>query len=98
METADKAKHDDGGGGGGGGDDDEKVEITTPKSHSVHWLAVLKKLNESARSFKMDLDDLSLMEIPEQVLSNIFDHFIKRCFSPFAGICCNGTKNTLHSV
>jgi Leucine-rich repeat (LRR) protein len=98
METADKAKHDDDGGGGGGGDDDEKVEITTPKSHSVHWLAVLKKLNESARSFKMGLDDLSLMELPEQVLSNIFDHFIKRCFSPFAGIFCNGTKNTLHSV
>jgi Leucine-rich repeat (LRR) protein len=49
-------------------DDEEKEDIATPKSHSVHWLAVLKRLNESARSFKMDLDDLSLMELPEQVI------------------------------
>jgi Leucine-rich repeat (LRR) protein len=49
-------------------DDDKPEEIATPKSHSVHWLAVLKRLNESMRTLKMDLDDLSLMELPEQVL------------------------------
>jgi Leucine-rich repeat (LRR) protein len=58
MEAATIAKLDD---------DDTGEVIATPKSHSVHWLAVLKRLNESARSLKMDLDDLSLMELPEQV-------------------------------
>ena len=46
---------------------DEKEDIETPKSHSVHWLAVLKRLNESGRSLSLDLDDLSLMDLPEQV-------------------------------
>ena len=47
--------------------EDEEEDIATPKSHSVHWLAVLKRLNESARSLSLDLDDLSLMDLPEQV-------------------------------
>jgi Leucine-rich repeat (LRR) protein len=62
--------------------DDEKEDIATPKSHSVHWLAVLKRLNESSRTFKMNLDDLSLMELPEQVpnTSSFFEtiHFSSR--------------------
>jgi Leucine-rich repeat (LRR) protein len=68
MEIVAKSKFDD-----EHEDDDgaKTEEIATPKSHSVHWLAVLKRLNESFRSLKMDLDDLSLMELPEQVINNL---------------------------
>jgi Leucine-rich repeat (LRR) protein len=60
METAAKKEIDEG---------NEEEEIATPKSHSVHWLAVLRRLNESVRSLRLDLDDLSLMDLPEQVIA-----------------------------
>jgi Leucine-rich repeat (LRR) protein len=61
IESAKKSKEDDA----------EREEKSTPKSHSVHWLAVLKRLNDSARSLMLDLDDFSLMELPDQVLPNM---------------------------
>ena len=60
METAAKKEIDE---------ENEEQEIATPKSHSVHWLAVLRRLNESVRSLRLDLDDLSLMDLPEQVIA-----------------------------
>jgi hypothetical protein len=80
-----------------GDDDAEAEEIATPKSHSVHWLAVLKKLNESLRSLKMDLDDLSLMELPEQVfhrVSSVQEH----SFIYSAGVYGDGFENAFNSI